>query len=391
VLCLTPLSSSMDTGAKAVGPAGEFLQWLGGSASPKGQPATNAPAEQRELGVFCDMYEVCKCKSGADEASAVCLAGTCGYAPSAPSKICCQGFWCDDPDCKATGVWEDCEWANFNEGIGWDFPGQGSYIDIPPVRAVTPDLVSQGLLVFTDVDDTLICSGGGPAGVDEECQGTQPHEMYPGVAEFALALARGPTNYRTPPKVVPLSARPSELKHFLAMDEDSEVGRSFTSVGARAGVEAWGLDAANAQYGSVFDVTDFIERVGGSDTDLTRFDKLGYRKYKNWAAALPHLLMPTAFIGDNGQGDTVAAQMMMLRSSGLTPQGGAMLAAFIHDVLRKCPSGSGDCRESWERLGIDFFDDYPEAAGQALRRGLISPESCQTVCSAAPTLKCHCG
>ena len=54
-----------------------------------------------------------------------------------------------------------------------------------------------------------------------------------GVAEFQLALARGPNDWPNPKKVIPLSARPSELELFLALDEDSEEGKAFKAAGAK--------------------------------------------------------------------------------------------------------------------------------------------------------------
>merc|ERR1719210_145412 len=120
-----------------------------------------------------------------------------------------------------------------------------------------------------------------------------------------------------PPKVIPMSARPDELRAFLAMQSGGEEDTAYQAAAHRVGISGWGLDTENARYGSVFDFSDFTDLLGDFDTDLTRYDKLGYRKYSNWKQIATSLGIPSIFLGDNGQGDAVAAQMMLKRSSGL--------------------------------------------------------------------------
>lgn len=338
-------------------------------------------------GVVCDSFEVCKCSTTWDEESAMCGTGTCTYTKSAPSLCCSEGGWlCDSPDCVKPKTWEDCEWANFNSD-GYDVPGEGLYVELPRLQAKD---AAAGFVVLSDVDDTMKCSGGPPGGADKACLGTQAHELYPGVAVFSLALARGTLDDQNPRSVIPLSARPTELKAVLAMKGDSKENHAYQAAALRAGLGAtWGLDVDNAQYGSLFDLSDFSDLIGSFDTDLTRYDKLGHRKYVNWKAITGTFGKASVFVGDNGQGDVVAAQMMLMRSAGMSGQQGALQGAFIHDVLGRC--ATSECRSAWAGNGVHFFGSYPEAAGIALREGFISEASCRAVCDAAPSLECSCG
>lgn len=344
----------------------------------------NSTRKANQQGI-CDPWEVCKCVGGWDDASTTCRSDSCTYAPSSPPWCCSGGLLCDDPECKQIKDWSDCEWANWNEhdGAEWDEPGASLFTDVP--LGPGPRSRSDGFVVMMDVDDTMKCSGGPPGGADETCLGTEVHEMYPGVGEFALALARGAEDIMKPRKVTPLSARPSELRAFLAMKPGSMEDNTFRLAGEAVGVQGFGLDTDSAQYGSLFDLTDIVYLPG---TKPTRFNNFGYRKYSNWKKISTRFGKAFAFIGDNGQGDAVAAQMMLKRSEGLTDEQGALRVAFIHDVKRSCTSAT--CRSSFARLGVHLFEHYAHAAGLAASAGLISAKSCRAVCAAAPMLPCSC-
>jgi len=337
---------------------------------------------------LCSPWEVCKCMADWNEDATECQSSSCTFGPDHPSRCCPQGGrrrTCFRPKCKEIEDWSDCEWANWNGqgGAAWDEPGTNLFTDVPQTVL---DHGQEGLIVMTDVDDTMKCSGGPAAGgVDETCLGTEPHEMYPGVAEFSLALARGSQDGLRPRKVVPLSARPAELKKFLAMKPGSPEDNTYRQAAEAVGIEAWGLDTENALYGGLRDSTDFKHVEG---TKPTRFIKLGHRKYTNWKEVGAAWGSPTAFIGDNGQGDAVAAQMMLKRSAGLPSEQGALRVAFIHDVIRACTSAG--CRSAFAQRGVFLFDHYAQAAGLAAANGFISASSCLAVCAAAPMLPCSC-
>jgi len=363
-------------------------------------------------GLLCTPFEVCKCESKWDETGIKCANKTCTYALSAPTTCCApgmEGITCDHANCRMESTtWEDCEWANFGDSNKKDltypmynakgetittgakalYPDDGLFVSVPEITfsCPTPD----GAVVLTDADDTIKCSGGGVAGADEVCLETTIHGLYPGVAEFQLALARGVNNNRYAQSIIPLSARPSELSMFLAMKKTSKDGKAYKKTGEKQCVQTpgngtWGIDVEMAQYGSVFDSGDFATPV---ESDLTRFDRLGYRKYNNWKKVAPKFKKMSVFVGDNGQGDALAAQMMLKRSEGLPENKGKMRASFIHDVIRKCKDST--CRKRWAKHGIHLFSHYPDAAAQALALGFISKEGCAAVCDAAPKLKCTC-
>jgi len=342
---------------------------------------------------LCDPWEVCECTAGWDDSMTTCKRDTCTYTylPGRPAICCPQGGWyCDDAECKDIDNWGDCEWANWNDdGYGdWNYdrdetPGtNGIYSHVP---TVSPPTQTGGFAVISDVDDTMECSGGFPGGADSICLGTEVGEMYPGVAQFQLALARGPRDATSIRKVAPLSARAEELRLFLAMRENSTEDIAYRTAAEAVGIQGWGLDVDNAMYGSLFDLTDIVHLRG---TELTRYINFGYRKYKNWKSVGDNWGQGVIFVGDNGQGDAVAAQMMVRRSEGLSDQQGAVRATFIHDVLRRCTSSA--CRDTWASHGVHLFEHYAHAAGLAAKMGLISQASCQNVCASAPMLPCSC-
>jgi len=338
-------------------------------------------ANLEDEGFPCRRYEICKCESAGYEEATTCAANTCTFTPWAPRFCSPTGKgWAFSPDCPKIKSWKSCMWANFNDPKqDYDAPGQDHYVEVPEAPAPT----GEPLAVLTDVDDTIKCSGGGVGGVDKQCLGTKPHKMYPGVADFQLALARGVNNSMEPRKVIPLSARPSELRWILKMKENSPENEAYKKAASKAGIASWGIDTVRAGYGSVADFIDVLFKV-----KLTRFSRMGHRKFRNWRKIIPHVGGPTAFVGDNGQGDAVAAQMMLKESPMRTSLGGSMQVSFIHDVKQSCRSA--ECRTAWAKVGIHMFDHYPQAAEIAFRLGFISEESCSQVSATAPSLACNC-
>lgn len=390
----------------------------------------------------CDSWEVCKCSSTWDEAATTCDELTCQYADSKPATCLPWDWSCcgNHAECDEWGVgfsWEHCEWANFGyptsaaSSVGasvldsfanassaarlegnasseaqwsWEgrrrrskptiglydgvYPGEGMFVDVPPFN---PSTNTGGLVVMTDKDDTIECSGGGVAGVDQICAGTSSKNEYPGVAEFYLALARGTTDRVTGVrKPIAFSARPDLFGWAPEVDYPH-----FAEVGLAHGVASWGIEPI-AQSGDIVDFGDaIVQKVGSMETDLTRFDGMAYTKYWNWKTNGATAVRAAAvFVGDNGQGDAVAAQMMLKRSQGISDSAGAVKAAFIHDIKNGgspvCVNsaaqphrGPPDCVDQWARRGIFVFDTYLNAASTALKMGLISPAGCQSVCNAA--------
>lgn len=243
-------------------------------------------------------------------------------------------------------------------------------------------LLSHGVRVLHDIDDTIVCSGGSHfKGIDKKCAGTKEKHLYPGVVELFYALSLGPSsaavwgeaaaNY-----TVPFSARPWVLFYLLAARQCSGEDLRFRQkicgcAGGSAGCKrkdadcgCFGIATELAQYGHLRDGTDFVNQ---------RFKRLGRTKFGNWYSNIyGHLGQPAVFFGDNGQGDLVASQLMLIASQRLSPRRGAVLAAFVHDVQEPPACPSGGCRSAWARHNIFFFRDYAEATAIALDLGLIS-------------------
>jgi len=210
---------------------------------------------------------------------------------------------------------------------------------------------SNGYQVFTDIDDTIFCSGGPPAGSDKSCY---KKEIYPGVLQFMLEVSRGPNETVHPSKVVPLSHRPAALATVLSLKGKSGVVLEATRTGQTNGLPSWGLDVKNAQYGKLLD--SMLPKRRGVGTDRTKF-----QRWKKFCTA-----KPTVFVGDNGQGDQAAAEQMALQGDN------RLHAAFIHVVQRdqtKVPASDK----------IHFFDTYYDAAQIAFDLGLISQAGMERV------------
>mmetsp|Transcript_11564 Transcript_11564/g.24352 ORF Transcript_11564/g.24352 Transcript_11564/m.24352 type:complete len:546 (-) Transcript_11564:16-1653(-) len=173
-----------------------------------------------------------------------------------------------------------------------------------------------GVVVFSDLDDTLKCSRGKWLhGIDMNCD--KSGEVYPGAIQFMLELGRGPREGEVllPPKVVPLSARPEELTRLgiLKIDVKSPLNVAFQEAGRAHNASGWGIDVEGAQYGSAWN--GFKSYESG----------LSKKKFLGWSKFSATLNLSTIFIGDNGQGDVRAAQMM------LEDQDSALLAILDED------------------------------------------------------------
>merc|ERR1719162_100059 len=94
---------------------------------------------------------------------------------------------------------------------------------------------------FSDIDDTMKCSNRARFhGIDTNCD--FKGEIYPGVAQFSLEISLGPGenineagNRLEPPSVVPLSARPTEARWFLAISREDETFVHYEAVGQMNG------------------------------------------------------------------------------------------------------------------------------------------------------------
>jgi len=249
---------------------------------------------------------------------------------------------------------------------------------VTALQAGSGETYSGPHLVFSDVDDTLYASGGKyvskGAGVDDQFY---HKEVYPGVAQFMLELARGPCEVEDPPSVILLSARPHSLKTLLEITDDHKVAKLFRHTARMNNVENWGVDVSNAQYGAFANF--FLSCRSG----------MGLKKYEQWRDFRPegdgkkvlekHEGVQSVFVGDNGQCDAMAAVQMSRNEldTGESTKGMFKLgAAFIHDVQ---PGSGGepaydaeDERLALARHRVYLVKDYAEAAIKAAELGLIS-------------------
>eukprot|EP00930_Biecheleria_cincta_P005592 TRINITY_DN10651_c0_g1_i1.p1 TRINITY_DN10651_c0_g1~~TRINITY_DN10651_c0_g1_i1.p1 ORF type:complete len:675 (-),score=95.56 TRINITY_DN10651_c0_g1_i1:686-2674(-) len=173
-----------------------------------------------------------------------------------------------------------------------------------------------GIKVLSDVDDTLLSSGGRfPAG----CHETFPrHVVYPGCLEFYRCLDKSFRLDRPMCNLVFLSARPhvfkdlAEKKSYQSFNELVSSGRMHSLPTLLAGTLFSGAWA-----------TIFAKCIGTSAWKFVGRDK--YNTYRCFVRLYPEY--DFVFCGDDGQGDLFAGQLM------LEDDIAACRAVVIHRVL----------------------------------------------------------
>jgi len=84
------------------------------------------------------------------------------------------------------------------------------------------------------------------------------------------------------------------------------------------------------------------------------------------------------FVGDSGQGDAAVAAEALARHRK------QVLAAFVHDVNpESATTGDGSHKHALRMAGVLLFHNYAEAAGAALRIGLIDGDDALSIATAA--------
>ncbi len=195
--------------------------------------------------------------------------------------------------------------------------------------------------VLSDIDDTLTCSGGRyPAGVDTSL----PRKtVYPGVLQFLKYLDLGKWGPRDwPPgwngNLVFLSARPHLYKYI----SEAHTFTKFKKLKDQHGMHT----TPSLLPGSVETGASFVIR-----NDMEPIARNKYRNFEEYASLYPEFRM--VFIGDNGQGDVRAAELML--ESRLS---GHIDAVFIHLVqpLEATYGYNGpETLQKWQNMGIHFF------------------------------------
>ncbi|CAK4655188.1 unnamed protein product [Aphanomyces euteiches] len=216
--------------------------------------------------------------------------------------------------------------------------------------------------VLSDVDDTLESSGGRwPAGMDRRYP---RHAVYPGVMSFyrELDLGRnGPAKWDEGRlgNLTFLSARPhvykdvSEKKSYAKFEKYNQIRGMHCLPSMLAG---------SVSSGTAFVVKGDLEPMA-----VKKFEN--FCEYYSIYPEYKHI-----FIGDNGQGDVRAAEMIAEK------YGPTVLEAGYFHLVQPLEATHGyKDRETYRRLNIIFFDTYVGAAIQAYRLNQISKVGLQQV------------
>lgn len=198
--------------------------------------------------------------------------------------------------------------------------------------------------LFTDYDDTLVCSCAGPLAIAGTDTSYPRHTIYPGMSEFVRQLVSTPafgqsrTSHRTrtsqkrpcsSPTVYISTARPNlpglrkdprtiqralRLRHQpTLLYGDSRVGAQW--VASRLWDHTWGEQQSPLQSKRISSLNrsrrSRPSSAKGCHTFRQRIKRqMGHAKYESWLRAKgPN--GPSVFMGDSGQGDIYAALEML--------------------------------------------------------------------------------
>jgi len=261
--------------------------------------------------------------------------------------------------------------------------------------AATPciDKRTGPLKVLSDIDDTLLCSGGFPAGVDTSFP---THFVYPGLCSLLKLLDHGfvvdrlfaGSSHPLDPidnqscNIVFLSARP----HLLKDVSESVTYDLFKQLVNYGRFRAMPTLIPGDFFSSVRSILNKVI----NDRILRRsmpWAPMGEQKFQGMEMfSKLHPESALVFFGDNGQGDVLAAEKAQERR-----EGPLLRAAFIHEVLEnieETTTSFGEMtlvqrKQKWEELNIFFVCCPLEAACKAKELHLIDLEGVKSVCKAA--------
>eukprot|EP00440_Ansanella_granifera_P001886 gb/GFBE01002036.1/.p1 GENE.gb/GFBE01002036.1/~~gb/GFBE01002036.1/.p1 ORF type:complete len:448 (+),score=95.72 gb/GFBE01002036.1/:1-1344(+) len=258
---------------------------------------------------------------------------------------------------------------------------------------------SQPTQLFLDFDDTFKSSGGHwPSG----CDGLYTKEViYPGLAQFVLEIARGPSEAMEVLRPSVFSARPDGID-FLKVTDNSPQAMAMSAKQSPQDPAIWDqynaeaklqipsdLRAYNYQDGGIRQIlsnaTDggkFSLNAGGSKygdvLDFFDFAKMGKTKFESFASffapggAQGSGEACAVWLGDDGQGDcNPAAQDMRRFVKGGTKEL-ALKVAFIHRLTCSNKPACQDAEAEEGAAPVIMFDTYLDAARSALQHGFIS-------------------
>jgi hypothetical protein len=180
------------------------------------------------------------------------------------------------------------------------------------------------LKIFTDIDDTLECSGGNwPAGIDTRYP---RHTPYPGVTAFYRELqynardlidADVPT-YEMQGQIVALSARP----HLSGSIMEDRVIKKFEAMR-----KDYGLHCLPALLCGAVDAGAKFLVSGGSEEGLWALGTKKFEKFEEFFRLYPEFRL--VFIGDNGQADYMVGQMCAKSFHSMWSRSGSMQSSRV--------------------------------------------------------------
>ncbi|KAJ1405431.1 hypothetical protein B484DRAFT_404457 [Ochromonadaceae sp. CCMP2298] len=255
--------------------------------------------------------------------------------------------------------------------------------EVKGVKEVVKEAIKDtrpALRVVTDIDDTVVSSGGHRlgsvtlGGLDNQfLRGA----FYPGVMQFGLELSRalspsarnadGVPGERVP-KMAVLTARAREFKLALALKPSGKKCRTFRKAGEANGLSDWGI--GDVYYGSV--------------KEWIISSRKGKRKYKNFQVLMRDdaergLLGCTQYIivGDTGERDEEAAE----RAIATYPD--KVRAVFLHSVSKYQTRSPVPADREINGVPVFYFRTYVGAAAKAHRAGILSQPAAERVAAAA--------
>jgi len=263
---------------------------------------------------------------------------------------------------------------------------------------------SMPVQVFTDVDDTFKSSGGGhgnPAGCDAVYSKSV---IYPGMAQFAVELARGPQERTRVLQPAVMSARPAEISALKVKDNDPLVIAMSATRQSDEDPADWDkynvemklqvppdLQSFSYEKSGIADVLggtgsgDEIQldlkgsRYGDLKNGVNDYEGMGETKYGHFVSFFSGAVDRSddacvVWIGDDGQGDCSPGAFKMRRFKKPGRRQLGLKVAFIHRL--EC-TGKPYCEDdpnprSGDLAPVIMFDNYLEAAQIALKHGFIS-------------------
>lgn len=223
--------------------------------------------------------------------------------------------------------------------------------------------------VLSDIDDTLVSSGGSfPKGVDTNFP---KQSIYPGVLAFYRELNLGTSGEDAAEKLrhgdlAFISARPHVYKDVSESTTYNKIRKLQKDRGLHTTAT---LLAGSLDTGSRFLVTKDSEALAQKK----------YENFKEYLRIYPEFTC--VFVGDNGQGDVRAAELVM----GDKDIGSLLTRTYVHVVqgIEETFVRDSSLRTYNNKSRICYFNTYVDAAIDAYESGLIRKTGLQRLMAEA--------